>query len=124
MNKPCIAYEGDAFTIEWYCDDRGKSEVLDYYENLSEDRQDKILYLFKLMGDIGKIFNKEKFRYEGDQIYAFKPSSDRFLCFFFDGSKIIVTNAYEKKTSKLPKRELEKALKCKSDYTARQPKRK
>jgi len=119
MKQKFIAYEGVKFSIEWYSDDRGKSEVLDYYADLPETRKDKILYLFRLIGDIGKIFNKEKFRYEGEQIYTFKPSSDRFLCFFFDGSKVIVTNAYEKKTSKMPRRELEKALKIKADYIHR-----
>ncbi|MFM6247534.1 MAG: type II toxin-antitoxin system RelE/ParE family toxin [Dolichospermum sp.] len=27
----------------------------------------------------------------------------RFLCFFFTGKKIIITNAFQKKTQKLPK---------------------
>ena len=124
MKQKFIAYEGEQFTIQWYSDDRGKSEVLNYYEDLPEIRKDKIIYLFKLIGDIGKIFNKEKFRYEGEQIYAFKPSSDRFLCFFFDGATIIVTNAYEKKTLKLPRRELEKALKLKADHINRAKKEK
>ena len=28
---------------------------------------------------------------EGDGIYAFKTHYDRFLCFFFEGAKVIVT---------------------------------
>jgi len=71
------------------------------------------------MGDSGKLQNEQKFRNEGDQIYAFKPSPDRFLCFFFTGSKIIVTNAFEKKTDKLPIKEKERALKYKADYIKR-----
>lgn len=34
------------------------------------------------MVNIGKILNIQKFRYEGDKIYAFRPKPDRFLCFF------------------------------------------
>lgn len=75
--------------------------------------------MFFLLGDIGKIFNEEKFRNEGDQIYAIKASADRFLCFFFDGSKLIITNAYEKKTAKMPQKEKQRALKAKADYTKR-----
>ena len=75
--------------------------------------------MFRLLGDSGKIFNKEKFRNEDDQIYAFKTSDDRFLCFFFDGAKVVITNAYEKKTQKMPAREKERALKAKADYTKR-----
>jgi len=69
-----------------------------------------------LLGDSGKIFNQEKFRYEGDQIYVFKPSPDRFFCFFFDGAKVIVTNAYEKKSAKMPTKEKDKALNAKENY--------
>lgn len=71
------------------------------------------------MGNAGIIKNKTKFRYEDDQIYAFKAAPDRFLCFFFKGSKIIVTNAFEKKTDKLPSREKEKAVFYKEDYINR-----
>ena len=56
---------------------------------------------------------------EGDQIFAIKASQDRFLCFFFSGKKIIITNAYEKKTEKMPKSQKEKALKAKCDYMKR-----
>jgi len=68
---------------------------------------------------MGKIVNKEKFRYEGDRIYAFKISPDRFLCFFFEGAKIIITNAYTKKTTKMPQKEKQRALKAKEDYIKR-----
>ena len=114
-----IAYKGTEFTIEWYFNSRDKSEALAYFEALPPDRKKKLAHLFYLLGDIGKIFNEEKFRYEGNQIYALKSSEDRFLCFFFDGSKIIVTNAYEKKSAKMPFREKERALKAKNDYIKR-----
>lgn len=71
------------------------------------------------MGDVGKINDKTKFNNEGDKIYAFKPQPERFLCFFVKGKKIIVTNAFKKKTQKLPKDEKEKALKYKTEYEKR-----
>lgn len=119
MNCPFVAFYGKVFTIEWYFSARGKSVSLEYFEALSRDRQKKFVNLLRLLGDSGKVLNIEKFRYEGDQIYALKASEDRFLCFFFDGSKIIITNAYEKKSSKMPIREKERALKAKDDYTTR-----
>jgi hypothetical protein len=76
-----------------------------------------------MLADTGKIRNEQKFRYEGNQLYAFKLAPDRFLCFFYEGAKVIITNAYEKKTDKMPAREKEKALRAKEDYTKRQIKR-
>ena len=114
-----IFYQGKKFTIEWYCDDRCKSVARDYFNELSFDRKKKLDHLVRTMADIGKIHNEEKFKFEGDQIYAFKPQPDRFLCFFFKGAKIIITNAFEKKTDKLPEKEKVRALNYKQDYMDR-----
>ena len=114
-----VAYKGERFTIEWFYDDKHRSQALDYFESLSEQQQDKVLYLFKKMGDHGQIKDVTKFRNEGDHIYAFKPQPDRFLCFFFKGGKIIVTNAFLKKQDKLPSNEKNRALHYMKDYEKR-----
>lgn len=119
MNKEYIAYKGQEFTVEWYYNSNGKSPALDYYKALSAEERIKLLRLFKRIGDGGEIRDKTKFNSEGDKIYAFKPQPYRFLCFFFDGKKIIVTNAFHKKQPKLPKNEKERALKVKTDYETR-----
>jgi len=119
MKEKLVAYCGKKFTLEWYCDDQEKSEVYEYFIALTHDRKKKLIHLFYLLGDNGKIFNEEKFRNEGDQIYALKTTDDRFLCFFFDGAKVIITNAYEKKTAKMPQREKQRALKAKAAYIKR-----
>ncbi len=119
MHAEYIAYKGEKFAIEWFYDENGKSEVLDYYRSMPLGRRQKLLAMIRRMGDIGKIYNKTKFRHEGDQIYAFKPRPERFLCFFFTGKKIIITNAFVKKTNKLPETEKRKALECRNSYKQR-----
>jgi hypothetical protein len=74
MNKNFLAYEGKEFTIEWYFNDKGKSFALEYYKKLSIDDKKKIMRLLMQLGETGKIFNEEKFRHEGDKIYAIKSS--------------------------------------------------
>ena len=119
MDKKFIVYEGREFTIEWYYDERGKSPALEYFVELPLERKKKALFLFKTIGDLGEILNIEKFRNEGDQIYAFKPMPDRFLYFFIKDSKIIITNAFHKKSQKLPISEKERALKYRESYIER-----
>jgi len=114
-----IAYSGSAYTIEWYFNAKGSSQALEYYQSLSVDERIGVLKLFKRMGDHGEIKNKSKFRFEGDKLYAFKPQPDRFLCFFYDGKRIIVASAFRKKQQKLPAREKDKALKAHADYISR-----
>jgi phage-related protein len=117
--KEFIAYKGNCCTIEWYYDESGHSQPFEYLMNLSSEMQKKVFYLFKRMGDIGKINDITKFRNEGDQIYAFKPQPDRFLSFFVKDKVIIITNAFRKKSDKLPINEKLKALRNKADYFKR-----
>lgn len=104
IEKEYIAYKGGEFQIEWYYSPAGESQSLGYFSSLSQDDRRKVLMLFKIMGETGKIRDETKFRHVGDKIYAFKPQPHRFLSFFVEGKKIIVTNAFWKKQQKLPKR--------------------
>ncbi len=117
--KNFIAYAGPKFTIEWYYTENGKLPALEYFNSLDEDDRIKTLDLFKLMATEGKIYNQQKFRYEQDQIYAFKPKPHRFMCFFFVGQKIIITNGFVKKKDDLPAGEKARALKYQADYEKR-----
>ena len=117
--KEFIAYEGEALTVEWFFDEKGKSDALDFFEALSNTQKRKTLMLFKRIGDFGKISDITKFRNEGENIFAFKPQPDRFLSFFYAGKKIVVTNGFRKKVQKLPKKEKILALKRMKNYDSR-----
>lgn len=113
------AYKGEKFTIKWYFDENGKSDVLNYFEKLPDSLKIKTLVLFKRFADVGEIKDKTKFNFEGDALFAFKPKPHRFLCFFIKGHKIIITNAFIKKSDKLPKNEKERAISRRNDYEKR-----
>ena len=117
--KSCLIYKGSMFSVKWYYDTNGKSSAFEFFEDTTEDLQNKFLILVKKMGDFGKIYDITKFRNEGDGIYAFKPQPDRYLSFFTDGREIVVTNGFKKKTDKLPKNEKELAIKYRKDYLKR-----
>jgi phage-related protein len=117
--REIVAYEGREFTIEWYYDASGYSQALEYAEALDDADRGKLAALLMVIGDIGQLRNKQKFRYEGDKIYAFKPKPHRFLAFFFAGGKVIITNAFAKKSDKIPPGEKDRAQKCMRDYEQR-----
>ena len=112
----CLIYKGEYFSIEWYYDSKGNSQAYDYFLKADDVEKRRFLILVKKLADFGKIHDKTKFRNEDDGIYAFKPQPDRYLCFFFNGKKVIVTNAFRKKSDKLPASEKNTALKCKKNY--------
>jgi phage-related protein len=115
----CIIYIGPIFTIEWYYDQAGHSQAYNYFVETSQEQRRKFLILVKKMGDFGKIYDKTKFTYEGDKIYAFKPQPDRYVSFFTRDRKIIVANAFRKKTQKMPRTEKEVAIKNMNEYNSR-----
>jgi hypothetical protein len=55
MSKQYVAYKGEAFQIEWYYDSRGNSQAMDYYAELDVEDRIKVMKLFKMMGDVGRI---------------------------------------------------------------------
>lgn len=42
-----VLYQGEQFTLEWYHDAAGKSEVLEYFKALNEEQQLRLLFLAK-----------------------------------------------------------------------------
>ena len=117
--KEFTAYQGVALTVEWFFDENGNSDSLNYFESLSDTQKRKTLMLFKRIGGFGKISDITKFRNEGDKVFSFKPQPDRFLSFFYTGKKVIITNAFRKKTQKLPEKEKFLALQRMNSYDSR-----
>ena len=114
--QDCIVYIGQCFTIEWYYDSTGYSQAFEYFKSTSQAQKRKFFVLVKRIAEFGKIMDITKFRNEGNEIYAFKPKTDRYLCFFMKGKKIIITNGFSKRTEKLPKKEKDKSIKAREDY--------
>ena len=114
-----VLYQGTAFTIEWYYNDKGRSLAREFFLDLNDDRKAALLALVKRLGEAGQIRDITKFRNEGDKIFTFKPQPERFLCFFFTGRKVVITNAFHKKSDKLPPGEKERALNAKKDFEER-----
>ncbi|MFH1856256.1 MAG: type II toxin-antitoxin system RelE/ParE family toxin [Candidatus Omnitrophota bacterium] len=81
----------------------------------------KLAAFVKLIADEGTLYDEQKFRIvdRNEKIYEFKPGGYRFFNFFFTGRKIIITNGYAKKSQKLDKKALKKAMNFKKDYAQR-----
>jgi hypothetical protein len=93
----------------------------DYFDSLERQVKIKLLALVKYIGENGRLFDEQKFRLvdKKEKIFEFKPMAERFFNFFAKGKKIIITNAYRKKGQKVDLRELERAIKLKSEPIAK-----
>src|ERR1700722_19715853 len=112
-SKP--AYNGEKFSIEFFVAEDGSCPAEDWLDCQSMKMQQKFAALFKMLGDVGKIFNEQKFKHltGSDQLFEFKADQGSVLCFFFVGKRVILTHGFLKKSDKPPKGEIERAEKMK-----------
>ena len=100
--------------------------IYKYYFNEFFDKQNqkvkqKIIWMLKIVETIDKI-PAEYFKHlEGTNgLYEIRVQLGnnifRIFCFFDEGKLVVVTNGFQKKTQKTPKKEIEKALKIKIEY--------
>ena len=116
-----VLYKGDKYIVEFYFTDKGFLPAKEYFDRASRQIKIKLLALVKYIAENGKLFDENKFRIvdKEHKIYEFKPFKERFFNFFYEGKKIIITNAYRKKGQKVNQRELSKAINIKIDYDLR-----
>jgi len=116
-----IFYQGEKFQVEFYFTETGEMPAKEYLEQESLGVQVKLAALVKYIADHGMLFNRTKFMKvdSKDNIFEFKPLDHRFFSFFYKDRKIIITNAYMKKSQKVSKRDLEKAKNLKKTYIDR-----
>lgn len=98
-----------------------KNYFLDFYENQPETVQKKIEWTLKLIEVTPQIPKKYFKHLEGTKgLYEIRvevaSSIFRIFSFFDKGNLVVLGNAFQKKTQKTPKEELEKALKIMKEY--------
>ena len=125
MNRPrqedYIFYAGEKFQIEFYFTEKEELPAKEYFDSSEHQVKVKLLALVTYIADNGRLFDETKFRLvdKKEKVYEFKPKEERFFNFFYEGKKIIITNAYRKKGQKVDPRELIRAINLKKDYESR-----
>jgi phage-related protein len=121
MNPSKLAYKGESFSIEFFVGAEGSCPAETWLDSQSLKMQQKFAALFKMLGDVGRIFNEQKFKHltGTDQLFEIKADQGRVLCFFVVGKRVILTHGFLKKSDKTPKGEIERAEKAKADFAAR-----
>lgn len=110
--------------IKYYKKENGKCPVKEYIDSLDLKSQEKILWTLKLLKEVD-ILKEPYFKkmQNSNDIWEcrIKQGSNAYRLFFFfdEGTIIILTNGFSKKTQKTPSSEIEIAEKYKIDYYKR-----
>ena len=92
-----------------------------FFDNQSKKVKAKIMWTFDLVEDLQRVPETYlKYIENTDGLYEIRVQlgSDifRIFCIFDQGQLVVLMNGFQKKTQKTPKKEIEFALKIKTDY--------
>ncbi len=112
----CIVEKGEFRTIVFY-----KDYFQTFFDKQTKKVKAKIVWTFDLIEDTQRVPETYLKHIEGTNgLFEIKIQfgSDifRIFCFFDKGQLIILANGFQKKTQKTPKKEIELAIKIKSEY--------
>ena len=121
--KMRIMADGQAWTVEFYQDEQGKSPVREFLAKL--DRKTKARFDWSIEQlIIRNVQAREPLvkQIEG-KLWELRRASDgniyRLMYFFFTGRKIVFVHGFQKKSPKTPRREIETARARMQDYIRR-----
>ena len=101
-----------------------KPPVQEFIDSLDFKTQQKFFYVKELLEEFGHKLPFPHAKYIGNEIFELRfhggEGRIRVLYFFFHRDKVIFTNGFVKKTGKVPKREIELAIKRREDFLNRQ----
>nr|NQU91397.1 type II toxin-antitoxin system RelE/ParE family toxin [Bacteroidota bacterium] len=93
----------------------------DFFVKQRDKVKDKIIWTFDLIEELQRVpetYLKNIEDSEGLYEIRVQQGGDifRIFCFFDQGQLVVLANGYQKKSKKIPKREIKKAQKIKEDY--------
>jgi len=109
-------------TVVFYKTADGKCPVREFLNSLSGKAAQKVLWVLRLLEELA-IIPSTYFKKLTENIYEcraqFGSMAYRILCFFVNGSEIVLTHGFIKKSQKIPGSEIEKAKAYRKDFLRR-----
>lgn len=107
--------------VQFYKTSSGNSPIADFLDSLPGKVAKKITWALTLIEELEIVPSKYLKKIEGyTDIYEcwidFGGNTYRLLGFFFHGNFLVLTNAFMKKTKKIPKDEINLSIRRMNDY--------
>ena len=111
------------YTIKYYESAKGEKPVNKYLDSLSAKARAAFIKRQELLERGLLPFKRPYIAYLRNKIYEFRVKTDnnqhRTLFFFIFKKSLLFTHGFMKKTEKVPKKEIDRALKYKADFEER-----
>ena len=98
-----------------------ENHFIEFYQVQNDKVKEKIKYVLELIKQVEKVPEKFlKHLTNTNGLYEirieYQSNIYRIFCCFDKGKLVVLFNAFQKKTQKTPKKEIEKAMKLKDEY--------
>ena len=98
-----------------------ENHFIEFYQVQNDKVKEKIKYVLELIKQVEKVPEKFlKHLTNTDGLYEirieYQSNIYRIFCCFDKGKLVVLFNAFQKKTQKTPKKEIEKAIKLMDEY--------
>lgn len=116
------------YTIEFYRDKNGYSEVEEYLKELKEKSDVKkddrvhfeaIIRYIRALSVYGTRIGEPKVKHLEGDLWELRPLNNRIFFFYWKDNKFVLLSCFKKKSQKTPKREKEKAKRNMNDWKER-----
>ncbi len=126
--RPHTDEEHGMYTVEFYENDRGVSELWDFLEELrmkSVSNKDariqykQIVLYIQLLQDNGTRLSENVTKHLTEDIWKLRPGNNRAFYFCWRGDRFVLLHQFRKKSQKTPRHEIECAKAERDDWFAR-----
>ncbi len=116
------------YTVEFYEDKNGESELWDFLEELREksatNKDARIQYkqiglYIQLLQEHGTRLPDNVTKHIEEDIWELRPGNNRIFYFYKVENTFVLLHHFRKKTQKTPAREIERAKRERDDYLSR-----
>lgn len=111
-------------TVRFYVTVDGRCPVTEFIDTFSDKAVTKFFWTLKLIQELERIPQTYFKKLTGTDFYECRIEIDRcqyrLLGFFYKGDVIILTNGFQKKTWKIPRKELKICEQRRRDYLLRE----
>lgn len=116
------------YTVEFYRDKNGYSEVEEYLMELQEKANDSkdsrihfdtIVRYIRALSVYGTRIGEPKVKHLEGDLWELRPLNNRIFFFYWKNNTFVLLSYYKKKSQKTPKKEKEKAKRNLSEWKER-----
>jgi len=116
------------YEVEFYRDKNGKSEIVEYLDELKEKgktsknervNRDKILAYMLALRQYGTRVGQPVVKHIDGSIWELRPLANRIFFFYWKDNKFVLLHHFIKKSRKTPPREIEQARLKMRDFIER-----